>query len=127
MLVCDDAALRCVASLVSPARLAFHVTQLVARSEALLCRLRDHEADGGFLVAAVHGLAGAAGMLGYQRFAHEACRYEHAVETAAADVEQIAAALIAAIEASLDHMRTVPTGMCGAALSAVGAPLTTAV
>ena len=124
MLICDDAALRSVASLMSPAELAFHVERTIARSEALLCRLRDREAAVGSLVAVVHSLAGGAGMLGYRRFAHEAYRYERAVETATPDVEEIVAALIAAIEVSLDHMRASLAGISGAVLDPASAPVT---
>ena len=85
----------------------FCVTDLIVRSEVFLRRLRDAETGDGDLVKVAHGLAGGVGMLGYQRFAHEAYRYERAMETAAPDAAEIVTVLIAVIEDSLEHMRGV--------------------
>jgi N-acyl amino acid synthase of PEP-CTERM/exosortase system len=94
------------AAFLAPHTLESHLRTLVERSESLLCGLSTigaHPAGTIALGTASHMLAGGAGMLGFERLAALAGRFEHAVKSNA-DTLTLVPGLTAAIEASLREM-----------------------
>ena len=107
LLVFDSNAFDSVAQYVSPKKVAVYLQTIAERGEALLLGL--HQANdlthaGDALADAAHALAGSAGMLGFERVAALGRRFEHALQSNAADAPALAGALGAAIKATLQAM-----------------------
>ena len=102
--VLDAEGFASTAAFLSPGTVASYLETLAERSEVLLRGLRGQSRDSD-LAGAAHMLAGSAGMFGFERLTAVARRFERALQTEAPDVPQAAAALIAALEPSLDEMR----------------------
>jgi HPt (histidine-containing phosphotransfer) domain-containing protein len=111
LLVFDSNAFDSVAHYVAPKTVATYLQTITERGEALLLGLHhanDLTHAGDELADAAHALAGSAGMLGFERVATLGRRFEHALQSDAADAPALAGALGAAIKATLQaivHLR----------------------
>ena len=107
--VLDLAAFERTAAFLAPQAVASYLRTLAERGEALLRGLHAPDAlarTGSDLADAAHTLAGSAGMFGFERLAMVARRFEQAVQTNAAEAPDLAEALCAAVEASLQEMHS---------------------
>ena len=125
--VCNAAAFEEVAAILPSNAILTYLRTLSARGAALRDELREQhcvtagEADAAgrastitsrrafprpeILARQAHNLAGSAGMLGFQRLAFVASRFEQAVEQASPDGPDLGGSLDALIEASLAEMQ----------------------
>ena len=90
-----------------PDAVASYLRTIGERGEVMLQKLHisDLALDGDELAEAAHALAGSAGMFGFERLSSMGRRFEHAVQTDAADVSALARRLSAALEDVLVEVR----------------------
>lgn len=102
----DPAIFEHVSAAIGDKSVASYLRKLSDNGDALLCRLRVpaalHSQD---LSAAVHALAGSAGMFGFVRLTETALQFEQAVSRGEPDAACLAQSLAAAVEASIDEMQ----------------------
>ena len=107
--ILDRARLEQTAAFLPPGAVASYLRTIAERGEALLHRLRGPDAlvaKADDLAATAHALVGSAGMFGFERLATVARQFEHAAQTGASDVQELADGLAAAIEVSLLEMHS---------------------
>jgi signal transduction histidine kinase/CheY-like chemotaxis protein/HPt (histidine-containing phosphotransfer) domain-containing protein len=107
--VCVHSVFEQTTSYVSREDAVRYLRTLITRTGDLRRRLEGPAADPGGSsedAAAAHALAGSAGLFGFERLAATSRRYERSIQVGSPDREQLAGDMIAALDASLEVMRT---------------------
>jgi PAS domain S-box-containing protein len=111
--VFDSLAFKRTTDFLAPEAVASYLQSIAQSAGALLCALHEPDAlnlTGGALAEAAHGLAGSAGLLGFERLAGIGRRFDRAVQSGAPETITLADALCTTIEVTLlsihDHTAT---------------------